>query len=54
MRIVLLTSLLLVAALSVGAGAAASQSQGAAIVHPTGANKVVLRVSSGGGFVPCR
>jgi hypothetical protein len=52
MRIALPTFLLAVAALSLGAGTAASQSQRAAIVHPTAANKVVLRVSSGGGFVP--
>lgn len=52
MRTFLLTSVLLAIALSVGAGAAASQSQQAAIGHPTGASKVVLRVSSGGGFVP--
>lgn len=52
MRLVLLTPVLLVVALSVGAGVAASHPQQAAISHPTGAAKVVLRVSSGGGFVP--
>jgi hypothetical protein len=52
MRIVLLTALLLVAALSLGTGVAASHPQRAAIAHPTGARQVVLRVSSGGGFVP--
>ena len=52
MRPFLLTSVLLVAALSLGADVAASRPQQAAISHPTGASKVVLRVSSGGGFVP--
>jgi hypothetical protein len=52
MRIALATSMLLVGALSLGAGVAASHPQRGAIVHPTGADKVVLRVSSGGGFVP--
>jgi hypothetical protein len=52
MRIPLLTSLLLAAATALASSAAATMRQTAAIVHPTGASQVVLRVSSGGGFVP--
>jgi hypothetical protein len=52
MRIALVTSLLLGSALAVSAGTASSHSRRADIVHPTGATSVVLRVSSGGGFVP--
>ena len=52
MRILLLTSLLLVAATSLAAGAGASGRQTAAIGHPRGAGQVVIRVNSGGGFVP--
>ena len=52
MRIALLTSIALAAVLSVGGGVASAGSQVAEIIHPTGAKRVVLRVSSGGGFVP--
>ena len=51
MRIILLTSLL-VMALTTTAGAATTRAQEAAITHPTGAGAVVLRVTTGGGFVP--
>jgi hypothetical protein len=47
-----LTSVLLVAALALTTGSAAAEPQRAAIAHPTGADEVVLRVTSGGGFVP--
>lgn len=52
MRILLLTSLLLAAATSMAGTAGASDRQAAAIGHPRGASQVVLRVNSGGGFVP--
>ena len=48
MRTPLLTPLLLLAAISPAAGATPSHTS---IRHPTAATKVVLRVSSGGGFV---
>jgi hypothetical protein len=48
MRTSLLTPLLLLAASTPAAGAAPSHTS---IQHPTAATKVVLRVSSGGGFV---
>ena len=51
MRIALLPLVLLATAFSATAGAATTRSQGAAIVHPKAARAVVLRVSSGGGFV---
>jgi hypothetical protein len=52
MRISLFTALVLAAALPAAApGLAAAQSP-AAIGHPTRATDVVIRVSSGGGFVP--
>jgi hypothetical protein len=50
MRIRLLTALVLAAALP--AAAAAATERPAAIGHPTRANAVVVRVSTGGGFVP--
>jgi hypothetical protein len=52
MRILLLTSLLVAAATSMASSAGASDGQAAAIGHPRGASQVVLRVNSGGGFVP--
>ena len=48
MRILLLTSALLIAGFSQGPVAATAR---VAITHPTAPGKVVLRVSSGGGFV---
>jgi hypothetical protein len=48
---ILLTSLLLVAAFSVASSAAPGHHQLGTITHPSGATDVVLRVSSGGGFV---
>jgi hypothetical protein len=51
MRILLPTAAVLVATLSGVSGAAVAQTQRGAIAHPTGATDVVLRVSSGGGFV---
>jgi hypothetical protein len=48
MRIALLTALLFVTAFSAGSSATVAQR---AITHPTAHAKVVLRVSSGGGFV---
>jgi hypothetical protein len=48
MRIALLTTVLLVTAFSAGSSAAVAQN---AITHPTAPAEVVLRVSSGGGFV---
>jgi hypothetical protein len=48
MRILLLTSALLIAGLSQDAGAANAR---VAISHPTAPSKVVLRVTVGGGFV---
>jgi hypothetical protein len=48
MRTPLLTSLVLVAAL---APAAAASTRATAIAHPTAATQVVLRVTTGGGFV---
>ena len=50
MRIRLLTALVLAAALP--AASAASARTPAAIGHPTSATGVVVRVSTGGGFVP--
>ena len=49
MRIRLFTALVLAAALPATAAASA---QAPAIGHPTGATDVVVRVSTGGGFVP--
>jgi hypothetical protein len=51
MRILLPTSLLLVAAFCPTSGAAATRTQQAQIAHPTAPATVVLRVSSSGGFV---
>src|SRR4030088_2437370 len=51
MRILALTSLLLVALFSVASSAASTHRQVPAISHPARAGDVVLRVSSGGGFV---
>jgi hypothetical protein len=48
---ILLTSFLLLAALPSAAGATSMRSQHAAIGHPTSAAQIVLRISSGGGFV---
>jgi hypothetical protein len=48
---ILLTSVLFLAALPSAAGATATRPQRAAISHPASATKVVLRISSGGGFV---
>jgi hypothetical protein len=47
----LLTSLLLLATSASVSSAGAAPAQHAAISHPTAATRVVLRVSSGGGFV---
>lgn len=52
MRIRLLTSLVLAAALPAAAPGLAAAATPAAIGHPKGATAVVIRVSSGGGFVP--
>lgn len=52
MRILLLTSLLLVAAISLASSAGATGRHTTAIGHPRGSGQVVLRVNSGGGFVP--
>lgn len=49
MRILLLTPFLLAVLFSASSGASPER---AAIAHPTAADKVVLRVVSGGGFVP--
>jgi hypothetical protein len=51
MRIVLLSSLLIASGLAVAAGTATARPQRDAIKHPTAPARVVLRVSSGGGFV---
>ena len=51
MRILLLASLLTATGLAVSAGSAAAHSQRDEITHPTARTRVVLRVSSGGGFV---
>jgi hypothetical protein len=48
---ILLTSVLLLTALPSAAAATSTRSQHAAIGHPTSRVKVVLRISSGGGFV---
>jgi hypothetical protein len=49
---ILLTSILLLAALPAAAGAASTRPERAEIGHPTSATRIVLRISSGGGFVP--
>ena len=51
MRILLLTVLVLAAASATSPGAALATPQRSGIAHPTAPTKVVLRVSSGGGFV---
>lgn len=51
MRILLLSALLLIAAFTLASSAATGGHARTAISHPTGATRVVLRVSSGGGFV---
>ena len=51
MRIFLLTVLVLAAASVTAPGAALATPQRSGIAHPTAPTKVVLRVSSGGGFV---
>jgi hypothetical protein len=51
MRIVLLPLFLLATVFSATTGAATARSQGAAIAHPKAARAVVVRVTSGGGFV---
>jgi hypothetical protein len=51
MRILLLTAVLLIAGVSQASGAAPAGAQRAAITHPAAPAKVVLRVTSGGGFV---
>ena len=48
---ILLTSVLLLAALPSVAAATSARSRHAAIGHPTAPAKIVLRISSGGGFV---
>ena len=48
---ILLTSVLFLGAFASVAGAASTRPQGAAIGHPTSPAKIVLRISSGGGFV---
>jgi hypothetical protein len=52
MRIYLITALVLGCAFAAASVAAETRPAQAAVSHPTGANEVVLRVSSGGGFVP--
>lgn len=52
MRIILLTALVVGCGSAAAALAAETRPARAAITHPTAATKVVLRVSSGGGFVP--
>jgi hypothetical protein len=51
MRISMLIPLLLLASATPAAGAAPAGEAHAAIAHPTAANRVVLRVTTGGGFV---
>ena len=48
---ILLTSVLFLGAFASVAGAASTRPQAAAIGHPTSPAKIVLRISSGGGFV---
>lgn len=52
MRTLLLTCVLLVAALPQASAAEPQRSARVAITHPTSPVKVVLRVTTGGGFVP--
>jgi hypothetical protein len=51
MRISMLTALLLLTAAAPVAGAGPAGDDHASIAHPTGATSVVLRVTTGGGFV---
>jgi hypothetical protein len=51
MRILLLTSVLLLAGFPHASGASTARSAGPAIAHPTAPTEIVVRVSSGGGFV---